>query len=68
MIFIKTNMGKMPFVCKQCTFYATGTYWPSKIIPQSCRACCEKGKEYKSLIGIRVTKERPDWCPLVEAD
>ena len=68
MIFVTTNMEKMPVVCAKCMFYMSATFWPQRIVPQSCRARYENGIEPMCLKGIKVTKERPRWCPLVEID
>lgn len=61
MIYVKTQMQRIPKNCRECAFYLRSTYspWTGEA---ACRA--KGGYTYGKRIGINGG--RPRWCPLRE--
>jgi len=58
MIVAKTKMRKIPDGCGKCRYGRglTGSYW------------CLIEQHWKIPTNMKISRERPKWCPLMEVD
>ena len=65
MIVVKTKMRSIPKMCVQCSYYLRSSH-TFHGRPACVAVAAFKESSWKALDGVQTTKERAQWCPLME--
>lgn len=66
MIYVKTQMQRIPQNCRECAFYLRSTYTERLIVPFGAKCKAKGGYIYGK--SIEQHGGRPKWCPLREGE
>lgn len=66
MIYVKTQMQRMPKNCRECAFYMRAAYTEGLLVAEGAKCRAKGGYTYGKNIG--QYGGRPKWCPLRESE